>query len=117
MCKRLFFVLAASALLLLQFGDCMSAMQLDQESMQCCRSMPCTPAHHSSGCCKDMASVQTPNMLPAEHVLLHGPTVASVEYPLNLEIAPSIPAPFVAVNAPQQHSPPDLYTLNVSLLI
>jgi len=114
--QRLFFVLAVGALLLLQFGDCMSAMQLDQQSMQCCRSMPCTPAHPNSGCCKDMTSGQTPNMLPAEHVSLHGPTVAAVGYPLSLEIVHSTPAPCVVVNAPQ-HSPPDLYTVNVSLLI
>jgi hypothetical protein len=55
-------------------------------------------------------------MLPAEHVSLHGPMVAAVEYPLNLEIVRSTSGPFVIVNAPQ-HSPPDLYTLNVSLLI
>jgi hypothetical protein len=94
----------------------MSAMQLDQQSMQCCRSMPCTPSHHSSGCCKDMTSAQTPNMLRAENVSLHGPMVVAVEYPLVPEIVGSTPAPAVVVHAPQ-HSPPDLYTLNVSLLI
>jgi hypothetical protein len=116
MCKRLLFILATGALLLLQFGDCTSAMALDQQGMQCCRSMPCTPAHHSSRCCKDMTSAQTPNMLPAEHVSLRGPMVAAVEYPLVLEIVRSTTSPSVIVDA-QQHSPPDLYTLNVSLLI
>jgi hypothetical protein len=42
--------------------------------------------------------------------------VAAVEYPLVFEIGRATFAPSVAVNA-QQHSPPDLYTLNVSLLI
>jgi hypothetical protein len=114
--KRLFLVLAAGALLLFQFSDCMSAMTLDQQSMQCCGSMPCTPANHSHGCCKNMVSAQTPNMLPAPHVFLHGPNRATVEYSGTLKIVRSIPTPAVAIDA-QQHSPPELYTLHASLLI
>ena len=113
---KLFVVMAAGALLLLQFGDCMSAMALDHQSMQCCRSMPCTPANHSHGCCKNMAAARTPNMLPAAHVSLHGPTVAAVKYPRLLEVIRSNVAPPVVVEA-QEHSPPDLYTLHASLLI
>jgi hypothetical protein len=114
--KRLFLVLAAGALSLFQFSDCMSAMTLDQQSMQCCGSMPCTPANHSHGCCKNMASVQTPSMLPAPHVFLHGPNSATVEYSRTLKIVRSTPTPAVAIDA-QQHSPPELYTLHASLLI
>jgi hypothetical protein len=113
--KKLLLVMVASALLL-QFGDCMSALALDRQSMQCCGSMPCTPANHGQDCCKKMASALVPNMLPARHASLHGPAVGTIEYPLMLEIVRSTPAPTVAVNA-QQHSPPDLYTLNVSFLI
>jgi hypothetical protein len=113
---KLLVVVAAGALLLLQFGDCMSAMVLDQQSMQCCRSMPCTPANHSHGCCKNMASAQTPNMLPAAHVSLHTPTVTVIEYPPLLQIVRANVAPPVVAEA-QEHSPPDLYTLHASLLI
>jgi len=84
-------VLAAGALLLLPFVDCMSAMTPDQENMQCCGSMPCTPANHSHGCCEKMASAQMPSMLPARHVSLHAPIVATVEYPRTLEIVRSAP--------------------------
>ncbi len=84
--------------------------------MTCCGSMPCTPANHGQGCCKKMASPQTPNMLPAKHVLLRGPTVATLRYPRTFELVGSTPAPLAIVSA-QQHSPPDLYTLNASLLI
>ena len=113
---KLFVVMAAGALLLLQFGDCMSAVALDHQSMQCCRSMPCTPANHSHNCCKNMASAQSPNMLPAAHVSLHAPTVATIEYPHLLDIGRSTLAPPVVVEA-QEHSPPELYTLHASLLI
>jgi hypothetical protein len=114
--KRVFLVLAAGALLLLQFADCMSAMTPDRASMKCCASMPCTPANHSHGCCKTMTSAQTPNMLPAASPSLHAPIIATVEYTRTLDIAPSAPVPAVTVEAPQ-HSPPELYTLHASLLI
>ena len=114
--KRLFLVLAAGALLLLQFADCMSAMTPDQQSMECCASMPCTPANHSHGCCKTMTSAETPTMLPAAPVTLRAPTVAIVEFTRTLEIARALPVPHVTVEA-QQHSPPELYTLHASLLI
>ena len=114
--RRPFLVLAAGALLLLQFEDCMSGMTPDQQNMECCASMPCTPANHSHGCCKTMASAQTPNMLPASQASLRAPVVATFAYAQTLDVARSGPVPVVPVDA-QQHSPPELYTLHASLLI
>lgn len=114
--KRLFFVAAVLALFLLQVGDCMADMNADRASMRCCHSMPCTPANHSQGCCKHMMSAQAPSILPAQHVSLHSPTVATIEYPLMTEILGYAPDPSLIVEA-QQHSPPALYTLHASLLI
>ena len=116
MAKRSLVALAVGALLLFAFSDCMSALTLDQKSMQCCGSMPCTPANHSQGCCKHMMSSETPSMLPAGHVSLHGPIVAAVEYPIVLAIVWQTSTPPPTVDT-QQHSPPDLYTLHASLLI
>ena len=55
-------------------------------------------------------------MLPAMHLSLQEPSVATVEYPRMLEVARwnSVAASIIDV---QQHSPPELYTLHVSLLI
>jgi hypothetical protein len=114
--KKLLLATAAGALLLLQFGDCMSAMGQDQYSMKCCAAMPCTLANHGQTCCKKMISAQTPYMLPADHVSLHGPAVATVEYPPMLDVVRPTSARSVTIIA-QQHSPPDLYTLNAALLI
>jgi hypothetical protein len=116
MCKQLLLILAAGAVLLLQFGDCMSAGAQYRETMKCCGSMPCTPANHGRDCCDKMVSLQRPEMLRVESVSLHGPTVATVEYPLIRKFVLATPALSVTVSA-QQHSPPDLYTLNASLLI
>src|ERR1700676_5561358 len=114
--KRLSVLLATGALLLLGFSDCMSALASDHQSMHCCGSMPCTPANHSHGCCKNMASAETPNMLPAASAPFDGPSVAIVEYLRMLEAVRSTSAPPLTIEA-QQHSPPALYTLHVSLLI
>jgi hypothetical protein len=114
--KRLSLILAAAALLLLQFADCMSAMTPDQQSMQCCTSMRCTPANHSHGCCKTMTAPQTPSMVAAARVSLRPPILVIVGYTQTLEIARSAPVPVETVET-RQESPPELYTLYASLLI
>jgi len=114
--KGIFFVLAAGALLFLQFADCMSAMTPDQESIQCCGSMPCTPANYSHDCCKAMVSGQSPNMLSAARVSIHAPAIALVEPLASVATVQIVSLPLSVVEA-QQHSPPELYTLHVSLLI
>lgn len=114
--KRLFFPLATLALLLLQLGNCIPAMTMNPGAMQCCRSMPCTPANSRQGCCKNMVSASAPSMLPGHHAALHGPTVAAIGYPRVTEILRYAPDPYSIIEAPQ-HSPPNLYTLHASLLI
>ena len=114
--KRLFFVAAAFALLFLQAGDCMAAMDMDQASMQCCQSMTCAPTHHSEQCCKPAVSSQAPNILPAQHFSLRAPIAATVQYPRLTEIFGPSPSRSFIVEA-QQHSPPELYTLHSSFLI
>jgi hypothetical protein len=114
--KRLFIVVAIAAVLGLQFGDCLSAITQDEQSMQCCGSMPCDPSNQSHDCCKGMVSAQSPSVLPAAHVTLHPPmmvvadVLASPEATLHSEISR------LDFEAPQ-HSPPELYTLHASLLI
>jgi len=115
-CKRLFLALAAGALLLLQFADCMSAMTPDKETMQCCGSMPCTPANQSHDCCKAMVSGQSSNMLPTARVSLNAHVNTLLEPLAVVEAVRLASLPVSAVEA-QQHSPPELYTLHASLLI
>lgn len=114
--KRSLFVLMIGMILLMQSGDCMASPIADQQAMKCCGSMPCTPNNQSHGCCKNMLSGQTPNIIPAAHFYLNAPTVVLVQ-----PVAPAEPAGLsssllVQVEA-QQHSPPELYTLHASLLI
>ena len=114
--KRLLLMVAAAALLLLQFADCMSAITPDQQNLKCCGSMPCTPANQSHACCKTMTFAHAPDTIPTTRASLHTPTVATFVHALALGIDQSGPAPHVAFAAPQ-HSPPELYELHASLLI
>ena len=114
--KATFVFLTLVAILLLQFADCMSAAAQDQQSMQCCGSMPCDPSNQSHDCCKGMLSSQSPRVLPTAHVTLVPPTMGAA----NLSPLPPIvalpEASFVDFAVPQ-HSPPELYTLHSSFLI
>src|SRR5215831_4412450 len=114
--KKLLIVLAIAGLLGLQFVDCMSAMTLDQQSMQCCGSMPCDPSNQTHDCCKGMVSAQSPNVLPVARVTLHAPLMVVATAVASLQ-----PTPYAHISriefAVPQHSPPELYTLHSSLLI
>ncbi len=105
-----------AALLLLYSLDCFAPGVMDAEAMECCATMPCTPANQTHDCCKTMASAPTTSVLPTARVLLTIPLLAVIERQPAVEIArfvPVIPQPAVA----KHPAPPELYTLYVSLLI
>jgi hypothetical protein len=114
--KNTFVMLAVVAILLLQFADCMSAMAVDQHSMQCCGSMPCDPSNQSHDCCKSMVSSQSPSVLPVAHVMLHAPVMIVTDILVSPQAAPYPEVSRLDFEAPQ-HSPPELYALYSSLLI
>jgi hypothetical protein len=116
MSKKLFIVVALIALLGLQFADCASAMTQDQQSMQCCGSMPCDPSNQSHDCCKGMVSSQSPSVLPVSHVTLHTPLMVVTAILASPQATPYPEVSRADFEAPQ-HSPPALYTLHSSLLI
>jgi hypothetical protein len=114
--KKLLLVLATAAILLLQVADCASAMTPDRQSMQCCGSMPCSPANKVQGCCKTMNSAPTPSAIVKARVSVSAPSIVAVWYASIAEFIrhTSIPSSTVKV---QQDSPPELYTLYAALLI
>lgn len=115
--RTTFLLLSLTALLLLQFADCMSAMTQDEQSMKCCGSMPCDPSNQSHDCCKGMVSSQSPSVLPAAHVNLHAPVMVVVDVPRLPRIA-HVSEAFRGEFAVLQHSPPtNLYMLHSAFLI
>lgn len=111
-----FLPLALTALLGLQFADCLSPISADQETMQCCGSMPCNPTNQSHDCCKTMGSSQSTSVLPVAHITLHAPVTVSVDALPLLQILRLSERSHTDPAAPQ-HSPPDLYIVHASLLI
>src|SRR6266404_8057212 len=114
--KRLFVLLAVMVLFGLQFADCLSAMTHDEQTMQCCGSMPCDPSNQSDDCCKGMVSAQAPNVLPVAHVTLEAPVLVVAAILGSPRTTPHRELSHLDFAAPQ-HSPPELYTLHAALLI
>ena len=114
--KKLLIFVALVALLGLQFADCMSAATQDQQSMNCCGSMPCDPSNQSHDCCKGMVSSQSPSVLPGAQVSLHAPVMVVTDVLASPQATPYAEVSRLDFEAPQ-HSPPELYTLHSSLLI
>ncbi len=114
--RTTFLVLSLIAVLFLPFADCMSPMTQDQQSMQCCGSMPCDPSNQSHDCCKTMVSSQSASALPVAHVTLHAPaTVLPDILPLPQVLHISVFSRDVFEAS--EHSPPELYMLHSSFLI
>jgi hypothetical protein len=107
---------ALIAFLGLQFADCTSAMTQNQQSMQCCGSMPCDPSNQSQDCCRGMVSSPSPSVLPIAHVTLHAPVMVVSGVLASLLTTPYAEISRLDFEAPQ-HSPPELYALHSSLLI
>jgi hypothetical protein len=114
--KKLLIVVALVALLGLQFADCVSAITPDEQSMQCCGSMPCDPSNQSHDCCKGMVSSQSPSVLPVAHVTLHAPVMVVIDILASPQVMTYPEASRLDFEAPA-HSHPELYTLHSSLLI
>jgi len=109
-------MLVLIALLGLQFGDCFSRTLSDEQMMHCCGSMPCNPANTSHDCCKTMVSANASKALLGQHPSLPLPTTAVADHFSMLNVVRVDQIAFSKVEAPQ-HSPPELYTLQSSLLI
>src|SRR5260370_8281899 len=73
-------ILAMMALSGLQFVECLSPVSADEQTMQCCVSMPCNPANQSHNCCKAMVSANASNVLPAQHAALSVPVSPVAEH-------------------------------------
>jgi hypothetical protein len=109
------FVVAVSVLLLLQFADC-DAMSLNQQSMQCCHHMPCSPTNKAQDCCKHMVTAQAPTALPVAHAPFVAPIAIAVDWVPLADVEQTAQVAWSGIDPPQ-HSPPPLYVVYASLLI
>src|SRR5271170_8485425 len=105
------FSLALTTLFALQFADCMSPMSADEQTMECCGSMPCKPASQSHDCCKTMVSANGLKALPHQRIVLSAPVVEAVAHFSVPDVPVFLQVSRLRFEAPQ-HSPPELYALH-----
>lgn len=111
--------LVFAAALLLGSVDCFAPGLMDEQTMECCASMPCTPANQGHDCCKSMVRAPALYLVPpaaasAVPVLAAVNDVArpAVRYPV------AWTQPFGEPFDTTAHAPPqELYTVHHSLLI
>ena len=114
--RRLFFVLAAGAVLLLLFADCMPLATPGEEATQCCASTHCSPATKMESCCKTPLTAHAPSVMVKARVSMAVPIPETTGRVSSLQIARHRPERPVVAEIPL-FSPPDLYTLHASFLI
>lgn len=109
---------ALGILLLTSATDCLSLMSASEQSMECCATMPCTPANQAQDCCKAMTSGQTQYFQPAAKASVQPPLLIGEGIPTAVDLSP-IPAIISRLIVdPNEHAPPqELYTVYLSLLI
>ena len=114
--RRLFFVLAAGAVLLLLFADCMPLATPGEQAAQCCASTHCSPATKMESCCKTPLTAHAPSVMVKTRVSMAAPIPNISGRVSSLQIPRYKPGRPVVANIPL-FSPPDLYTLHSSFLI
>ena len=62
---KAFLLLSLAALLLVDAAACFATAQQRDPDMECCQSMPCSPAIQSHDCCKKMAVERAPYLVSA----------------------------------------------------
>ncbi len=106
------------AVLVLSSAGCLDAAATDAQAMQCCASMPCTPAHHGQDCCQNMVTGPSSYAVLPAGASPAPPLVAERNLPAS-ELARRVPdVPGLERVSAREHSPPrELDTVYLALLI
>ena len=107
----------AGALMFPAISACLTSAA-DARAMQCCTHLTCAPGHLKPACFSTTAPADSSQSGPEVRTSLAAPLVAATAdfYPVPEEIRTAAFSSAGAAEAPQ-HSPPELYTLHLALLI
>jgi len=114
--RSILVVAIAGALLLPAVAGCLTPAAQDAQAMRCCAQLSCAPSHQKQTCYAATAPAGGSQSAPEIRTSLVAPSVTADIYRSAAEL---ILAPFASTgvaDAPQ-HSPPELYTLHLALLI
>jgi len=114
--RRILRVVIAAALLLLGFSDCLTSATLNAQAMRCCAQLDCASGQQKLECFAIPAPGDGPQTVPEGRASLVAPSIAAV---LHLPAVGLIQADsrLTGVVEASQHSPPELYTFHLALLI
>lgn len=114
---KLILLLTVGAILLFSSLDCLTPGLMDEQAMECCGSMPCTPANQSYDCCKTLVTSQMVYVQPPVSLWVHSVSLVATASAPALDTV-SLPEAFARPAEAKEHAPPrELYTLYLSLLI
>lgn len=115
--RGIFALAIAGALLLPAVSDCLlSAAAMDTQTMRCCAQLDCAPGHLKQTCFSTTPPADGSRTAPEGRTSLAAPSVAADLQPPAEELIVLAFSPTGVADAPQ-HSPPELYTLHLALLI
>jgi hypothetical protein len=110
-------LLAVGAILLFSSLDCLTPGLIDQQAMQCCGSMPCTPGNQGHDCCKTLVTSQMVYVQPPVSLGVRSLSLVATDSAPALDTV-SLTGTFARSAGAKEHAPPrELYTLYLSLLI
>ena len=114
--RNILAVAIAGVLLLPGVADCLISATQDAQAMRCCAQLSCVPGRQKTACFATTASSGSSQSAPEVRTALAAPSIAAdFNPPAETLIVVAFGSTGVA-DAPQ-HSPPDLYTLHLALLI
>ncbi len=108
-------LLALAALLLVDAADCFTASKQQGDDMDCCQSMPCTPANQNHDCCKNMVVERAPYLVTA--VCAFAPVLVAVAGALPFVPSSATQIPAFALETRDHVPPPISRNLSLPLLI
>jgi hypothetical protein len=114
--RRILGVLVVAVLLLLGISGCLISATSNAQAAQCCAQLTCTPGQQKPSCLATTAPSDGPQTVPVARTSLAAPSVTVDLNPPAAELVLTVDRSTSVADA-SQHSPPELYTLHLALLI
>lgn len=114
--RRILDVLVVAALLLLGISGCLISATSNAQAAQCCAQLSCAPGQQTPQCFASTAPGDGLQTVPEMRASLAAPSVTADLNPPAEELA-VVADRSAGVADASQHSPPELYTLHLALLI
>jgi hypothetical protein len=114
--RRISVAAVVAALLLPAVAGCLMPAAAQAQTMDCCAKLNCARGHEKRTCFSTTAPTSSSQSAPESRTSLSAPLLTVTDVPHMLASSSQTFGSILRADAPQ-HSPPDLYTLHLALLI